>query len=108
MRGGRLRHRVIFQRATDADNAVGEPVRTWAALDTVWARVEPTAGNERFAALQVQADVDHVILCRYNSTIADLATNDRVIFGSLIFDIKLVKNTDFRNIQLQVFAKQHI
>ena len=108
MLAGQLRHRVTFQTPSTATDDYGDPAPVWSALDTVWARVEPITGKERFAALQVQADVNHRILCRYNSTIASLAPDDRVVFGSLTFDIKAVINTDERNIELQVFAKQHI
>ena len=108
MLAGQLRHRVKFQRATDADNAVGEPVQTWATLATVWARVEATAGKERFAAMQVQADVDSRIVCRYSSVLDDLAPDDRATWNGMTFDIKSVINTEGRNIELQVFVRQHI
>ena len=108
MHTGSLRHRVTFQRATVTDSDTGAPVQSWAGLDTVWARVDATAGKERFAAMQVQADVDYRILCRYNSTLSSLAPNDRATWNGITFDIKSVINTEGRNIELQVFAKQHI
>ena len=103
-----MRQLVTFQRATITQSAIGEPTTTWAALASTWARVEGVSGKERFSALQVQADVDFRILCRYQSDLADLAPDDRVIYGSQVFDIKSVINTEGRNIQLEIFAKQHI
>jgi SPP1 family predicted phage head-tail adaptor len=105
---GRLRHRVTIERATDAANSMGEPIQTWATLATVWASVEPTAGNEKFASMQVQGEVDTRIVCRYQDALATLAINDRVVFNSINFDIKSVLNKDWRNRQLEIFAKQHI
>lgn len=105
---GGLRHKVTFQRATVTESATGDIQRAWSDIATVWARVEPLAGKERFAAMQVQADVDSRIVCRYQSALSDLAPNDRVTFGSIIYDIKSVINTEGRNIELQVFVKQHI
>lgn len=108
MRSGKLKHRVEFQRNTPVGNAFGEPVPGWAELDTVWASVDPLTGRESFGALQVQADVDSIIKCRYNSTIADLAPEDRAVFGSLIYDIKAVLNIEQRNREFHILAKQHI
>ena len=108
MRAGTLRHRVTFQRATVTDSDTGTPVQTWADLITVWARVEPLAGKERYSAMQVQADVDYRILTRHNSTLSDLAPDDRATWNGITFDVKSVINTEGRNIEMQVFAKQHI
>jgi SPP1 family predicted phage head-tail adaptor len=108
MKAGTLRHRVTFQRATETDSGTGSVVKAWANLDTVWARVEPLAGKERFAAMQTQADVDYRILCRYQSALSDMMPNDRATWNGITFDIKSVINTDGRNIELQVFARRHI
>lgn len=105
---GGLRHRVTFQRATVTSSATGEPDNTWADLATVWARVEATGGNEKYAAMQVQADVDSRIICRYQSALSALAPDDRVTWGSITYDIKSVINTEGRNIELQVFVRTHI
>lgn len=108
MLAGKLRHRVTFQRATETQNDFGESEQTFAALDTVWASVEALAGKERYSAMQTKADVDYRVVCRYNSTIASLGVKDRIVWGSITLDIKSVINTDGLNIELQVFAKQHI
>jgi len=107
MLAGQLRHRITIERATLTQNAFGEQVQTWATLATVWARVEPITGKERFAALQTQSDVDSRILCRYYSTLAALAANDRITWGSKTYDIRSVVNTEERNKELQIFATQH-
>lgn len=105
---GQLRHKIEFQRATLADNALGEPVETWARIVNTWGRVEGVAGKERYAAMQVQADVDFRILCRWQPKLDALAPNDRVVWGAKIFDIKSAINTEGRNVQIEIFAKQHI
>lgn len=107
MRAGRIRHKVTFQRATVTQNTLGEPVRTWSTLATVWASLEPTGGKEKYAAMQVQGEVISLIICRYQSALSDLAINDRITHGSKVYDIKSVINVDERNIQLEIFAKQH-
>lgn len=108
MRAGALRQRVTFQTATITQNSVGEPVNSWSNIGTVWARVEPLAGKERFAAMQQQADVDYRITCRYSSTVAALAPEDRATWNGKTFDIKSVLNTETRDRELQVFVREHI
>ena len=105
---GSLRARVTFQRATETNSDTGSVVQTWADIATTWARVEPLAGKERYAAMQVQSDVDYRILARYQSTLSDLAPNDRATWNGITFDIKSVINTEGRDIELQIFARQHI
>lgn len=105
MQAGKLRHRVTFETSTVSQNDYGEPVDSWADITTVWARVQPTAGKERFAAMQQQSGIDYVIECRYQSALSDLAAEDRATFDSKTYDIKAVINVDERNRELQVFAK---
>ena len=108
MRAGRIRHKVTVQRATDTANSMGEPIRSWATLATTWAGVEPTRGKEMYAAMQVQGEVVVRFILRYQSALSDLAINDRIMRGSTIYDIKSAVNIDERNIQFEIFAKQHI
>ena len=108
MLAGKLRHRIVIERATLTQNDYGEEVQTFATLATVWARVEPILGKERFAAFQTQSDVDHRILVRYQSALSTLAANDRITWGSNTYDIRSVVNTDERDIELQIFATKHI
>ena len=108
MRAGQLRHSVIIQRATTTQGDYGEPIETWATIVETWARIEQLAGKERFAALQVQADVDHRITVRYQSAIDGLVPRDRVIWGSRIYDIKSVIQPEGRDILMQLFVRQHL
>lgn len=105
---GQLRHRVTFQSASLTQNDYGEPVPTYSEVDTVWARIEPIAGSEKYAAMHHQGETDHRVLVRYNSALAALAVDDRVKFGSRYFDIKSIKNTEERDIQLEIFCKERI
>lgn len=105
---GNLRHRVTFQTPTATPDAYGDPIQSWADIDTVWARIEPTAGVERYSSMHHQGEVDHRVLCRYHSGLASLNVEDRVKFGSRYFDIKSIKNTDERDIQLEIFCKERV
>jgi len=77
LRAGQLRHRLELQRATAGiTSGTGKPTETWAALDVVWASVEAIAGSERYAELQRQGVVTHVIKIRYWS---GLTSKDRAV-----------------------------
>ena len=105
MRAGRLRHRVTFETATVTDDDFGEPDQSWASITTVWAGIEPTAGKERFAAMQHQSEIDTLIVCRYHTALSALAPKDRATWNSKTFDIKAVINVDERNKELHIFAR---
>ena len=108
MQSGKLRHRVTFQSGSTAVNDFGEPTPVYSNIDTVWARVEPIAGKERYAALHTQGEVDYIITCIYQDALSTLSIDDRAIWGSVTFDVKSVINRDERNRELQVFARRHI
>lgn len=107
MRAGRQRHLVDFQRATETANDFGEPVQVWTTISTDWCAVEPLKGNEKFVALQVQTDIDTRIIARWHKKLADLNTRDRVVFNSIVYDIKEVLNIDHRNRELHIMGRAH-
>lgn len=108
MRSGRLRHRLTVQTANISQNAFGEPVQTWTTLATVWGAVEPSRGAERQRALQVSATEEVKIVLRYSATIGGIKPDDRILYGSKVYDISAVMNIDERNRELNVMAREHI
>jgi SPP1 family predicted phage head-tail adaptor len=74
MRSGTLRERVTIQSFTVAQDAAGEPIKTWGNLatnPTVWANVGSRSSGERFISggEQVQASVSHTVRLRYRTDI---------------------------------------
>lgn len=104
---GERRCRVAFQRATVTQDAFGEPDQTWAAICTSWALVQPLKGKERFAAQQVQADVDYRIVTRYRSELAALGAGDRATWNGKTFDIRSVISRDHTVKELEILAQVH-
>lgn len=105
---GERRHRVVFQRATETQDAFGEPDKTWATLCTSWAFIGPIRGAERFSANEVLAEVDHRIVTRYRSELSALSPKDRATWNGHTFDIRAVINRDSRNVDLEILAKEHL
>ena len=105
---GERRHRVLFQTATVSQDAYGEPDQTWSDLATRWAMVQPMKGRERFAANQVQADVDHRIVCRHDSTMNALAPGDRASWNGHTYDIKSIIWRDHTQKEMEILAQEHV
>lgn len=105
---GERRHRVTFQTASVVQDAYGEPDITYTTLGIRWALVQPMKGRERFSANQVQADVDHRIVCRYDDTIAALGPDDRATWNGHTYDIKSVIWRDHTQKEMEILAQEHV
>lgn len=65
---GAMNQRVTIRTATTTTStATGEQVDTWADVATVWARVNPLAGRERYAAQAIQSELAYRVTLRYRS-----------------------------------------
>ena len=86
MRAGKLRHRVTIEQPTTVqDPNTGEQVPGWAAVDTVWASVEPLSAREFIAAGADQSSVSTRVTMRYRS---DVAAGMRLAYRGKVYDIK--------------------
>lgn len=82
---GELRDRVVFERATTAQDSTGDPVETWTTLATRSARVEWDGGVERFEGQRDRADTGCVVTIRFGLA---LTAKDRMIVDGLTCDIE--------------------
>lgn len=103
MQAGRLRQRVRIQEPVDAQNGLGEMIRAWSTVATVWAAVEPLRGREFFDAEQVQAEISHRVRLRYRPGVD---ATMRVLFGSRVFQIQSVIDVDERRRELQLMCRE--
>ena len=89
---GRLDRQITFQTFTEAADAVGQMIKTWANLTTdatVWARVERTRGSEEFVASHVElAKRTVTFVVRWRS---ELTEEMRVVHNSQNWDIELIE-----------------
>lgn len=86
--------RVSIQTRTQTTDGQGGFTESWATDATVWARIEPMKGYEKFQAMQLQVPLTHKVTIRYRS---GLTTAKRMLFGARVFDIKEVINLDEAN-----------
>ena len=85
MRAGKLDRRITIESATLSVNAVGESVKAWATLDTVWAGVSALSGKEYVGAAQVVGEEQLIFRIRYRT---DVTLHNRIIYNSEEYDIQ--------------------
>lgn len=90
MRGGRLFHRVSIQRRAQTKDAFGELEWVWSEIASRRAGIEPLNGREYFNATGENSTVTTRIRIRYDSEIADLKADDRIVHGQDQYDIESV------------------
>lgn len=103
MQIGKLRHYVDLQSSDDVPNEFGEIEKTWSTFASVWASIEPLSGRELLQYQQLNAELSHRIVIRYNSSITPKC---RIVYDARIFDINVIKNPDERNIFLELLCKE--
>lgn len=84
---GKFNQRINIEQRSTAQDAVGQPVETWALVAAVWASVRHPSG---LSAIKADGDVSVVkasIRIRYRT---GLNAGMRVTHGSEIYDIKAV------------------
>lgn len=99
MKIGELRHRITIQQLSRIPDDMGGYEEQWQDVVSLWAKIEPLRGRERFVAQQAQSEVTHRVITRYYSGIKPQM---RVVYGSRSFDIEAVINVDEKNEWLEL------
>lgn len=91
IRAGSLDRRIEIQRATESRDDLNNVVLTWATLRTVWAAKADVRDGERWAAMEVGAEVTTRFTIRWSPYVADVNPKDRIRYGGRTYDIVAVK-----------------
>lgn len=103
IRAGELIHRLQLYSPSDVRNSSGGNNVEYNDLELiVWGKVSPLQGREYFQAKQIDADVTHTIVMRYNST--GINSTWRIIREAAIYELKGVLNKDEENHTLTLVA----
>jgi SPP1 family predicted phage head-tail adaptor len=100
---GKRQKRVGVQSKQTVRDEAGGAITTWVTDDTIWAHIAPATGKELYAGEQVKAELTHKITIRYYS---GLTTENRLIYGTRIFDINFIRNIDERDCYQELFCKE--
>ena len=103
MQAGKLNKRITIQEYSEASNSIGEPIKSWSDVATVWAGFKTLKGSEKFRNEQVLADVSASIIIRYRD---DVTSKQRIIFGSNTYEILSVINPEMANKMLLIDCKE--
>lgn len=103
MRAGELDRKIVIERVTETQNAIGEPVASWATFATVWAAVKPVRGREYFAAQGMQAEADSVFRIRW---LDGVTPKMRISYDGAVYDIQHVAELG-RRAGLELYARVH-
>jgi SPP1 family predicted phage head-tail adaptor len=82
---GKLDRRIVIENFTEADNAHGEPIRTWNTFATVWAQYKDRTGQEAFEGDQYHAIRTGTFVIRWRTDLTD--TKYRIQFDGHTWDI---------------------
>ena len=81
---------MVIQSRTDAQDANGQLVPSWATWKTVWSAWYPIKGTEQFEAARLTQKVDFRIRMRY---ISGLLYTMRISYNSAYYDIISINET---------------
>ena len=91
---GKRDRRIKIERFTVVQNSLGEEIRTWAELATVWAAKKDISDRERIQAQEVSAEITTRFTILYSTDVDDTNPKDRIEFpiaSGTYFDIYGVK-----------------
>lgn len=105
MRAGSLRHRLLIESKTQAQDELNQPVDTWVAVTTVWGRIAPMKATEGYEANQNVARITHEITIRYTSAVSE---NMRIVHDSRTFYIQGIRNAEEKGVMLTLECSERV
>ena len=100
---GELRHRLVLEAPNETADGLGGVVRTWAALATLWAAIEPVAAEDQVVADRRLGVLSHRIVIRHRD---GLTTNHRFRLGARTFAIRAIRDAEERGRFLECLSAE--
>lgn len=100
---GWLRHRVTVEAAVATPDGAGGETLAWSTFATLWARIEPAAGNERVVAGHLAGIVTHAVTVRWRD---DIDGRMRVVYRGRRFRVLAVHDPDETRRYLTIKAEE--
>lgn len=102
---GSLKKRLEIQTNANSVDAGGGISSDFSTSQTVWGALKPLSGKEVFTQGQVQKNVTHEIIVRYNSS---LTTANRIKFGTRLFNVRSVIDLEERGEYFKILAEEGV
>lgn len=99
---GALRERVILQARSDATDAIGAVVYSWATVATLWARVRPVNSRESTIADRIAATAFYEVTIRHRS---DVSPTGRLVWRNRVLNVVGITNPDERRAYIALMVQ---
>lgn len=103
---GKQRWRVQLQQATITRAAYNQAIPGWSTVATLWAGIRTPYGREQANAVQMKAELTHVVTIRWPGVENTVDPKMRFLYGSRILNILWINNLDERNRQLDCYCQE--
>ncbi len=88
---GQFNERIELQNYTTTSTDLGGTEAEWSTEDTIWSRVEPVNGSEKWEIESLKGNISHVVTIRYNSNLT-IGNESRFIYDGRTLYIKYALN----------------
>lgn len=102
---GARNRRITLQRALTTKNALNEDVRTWGTIGKRWAEKLDVSDGEQLRAAQMGATITTRFRVLRDSLTATLTARDRIVLGSLVYEISGIKEVDPDGLEITTTAR---
>lgn len=101
LRAGRKDRKIVIERLTIIQDAIGTPTETWATYKTVWAEYIPVSGRESLAFDHLTSSEIARFIIHY---ISSITIQDRISFDGKSWHVRYLRELG-RNRELEISAE---
>lgn len=105
MRAGKLQTPLLYQTKSQTKDSYNQPQDTWTTVGTYFGWVRTPNGREAQNALQLKAEVSHMITLRYPGSFTFDPTG-RFLRGARVFNILYAVVVDERSRQIDCMCTE--
>lgn len=109
---GEYDHYVDIQQASGSADAHGHidltDANSWSSLTMAWAKCTSKGGREFWKVDKVEADVTHVWMVPYDSTLDTMSPKDRLVHDSVTYEIVAAFNVDNADLEFEVQTRRAV
>ena len=102
---GNTRAEIQIRKVTT--NAIGEPVKEWTTIETLFGWLDLQSGDSRYTSYDAKIqESTHVFLADFRGLDSRIkAENSRAVIDGYVYDIMLIDDPMNRHRQLEIYLK---
>lgn len=100
---GILNKRITIQETTETSNDRGGFTEVWSTYESRWAEIRPFGAKQVYEYRSLNVHATHRIKVRADSAVQE---NNRIVYGSRIFEVLTVENEFEDNVVKWVTCKE--